>query len=330
MSLYLGSSIISARLSNGVPGLISGTLTVAGLRDPLTVELRGNFLRDIAGCTVELRNPIPDADAGIVALLADHQTGDAGEMTASRRITQMLRKARPPKGYPVEAPRGALKNLLFLEWFNQQQQRIVIQSWHWNVSLLSSPTWIMPKEMEPLIIKQNRERRKAFLLEDRGPRQVRKSPSDIQPEIGQTPMTLRDLLAEHVRQTSPAASQSDPLCGRAAQLSAELMVLEGLLSNPDGVRKRPTLAGLLQSIADLCGQLAQTMGQFTTLPRGQWAFLITDVEQSMMLLSAAVNVCDAALKEHEEDINRSWLDDAHRQIARLQSEIANFLRALAD
>lgn len=311
-------------------GLITGTLTVAGVRDPVSVELRGNFLRDIAGCTVELRNPIPDADSRVVAALASHQDGEAGEMTASRRITQMLRKARPPRDYPVQTVGNALKNLLFLEWFNQQRQRIVIQSWHWNVQLVSAPAWLMPKEMESAIIKENRVRRKTFFKEDHGPRggNTLKNLTSSKP-VGQQPMTLRDLLAEHAKQSSSTSAANDPLCAQAAQLSAELLLLGGLLANSEGVRNRPTLAALLQSIADLCGQLAQTMGQFTTLPRGQWAFLVTDVEQSMLLLAAAVHVCDEALKEHEANINHTWLDDAHRQIARLQEEIGMFLRALA-
>ena len=322
MTFYLASSIISGRLSNEVPGLITGFLNVAGLRSPVSVELRGNFLRDIAGGQIEFSNPMPQANSEIVAQLADHQCGEAGEMTASRRIKQTLKQARPPQSYPVQIPRGSLKNMLFLEWFNQQEQRVVIQAWHWHVRAMP-PVWLLPRELEQSLIKGNRARRKAFLLTEGRAENKSTTPQD---PFGK-PMTLRDLLPEHAHKPQETTG-SDPLVAQAAGLRTELKRLEALLRNLQDLGLRSTVTGLLQSIADLSAQLAQTMAQFTALPREGWSYLVMDVEQAMLLLNAAVLVCEEALQDSPPESDQVRLNEVHYQIGCVQRKIGEFLEAL--
>ena len=337
MTLQLGSSIISGYLTNEIPGLISGSLNVAGLRDPLEVRLKGNFLRDIAGCRLDFTNPIPQSNPYFVSMLSDLQSGESGEMTASRRIIRALKATRPPKTYVAQAPKTALKNLLFLEWFNAQGQRIVIQSWHWQLKA-SVPIWQLPKDLEQDIIKQNRERRKKFLLESR------RDPSDadyIEPVAPTDALTYEEPINIPVL---PQPTQGHDLrCLNDAQvpfpeqmeiqiealkLAIDLERLEEQLSRPVGVLARPTLASLLQSIADLCAQLSQTMRHFATLQREGWSYLVTDVEQSLLLMTAAVNVCEDALKDQELKIDREWLTKARMQLECVEKQTAELLEMM--
>lgn len=340
MTLQLGSSIIRGYLSNEIPGLITGELQVAGLREPMQVELSGNFRRDVAGCRLDFTNPIPQSNPYFISLLAQRQVGEAGEITASRRILRPVRSARPPKTYVAQAPATALKNLMFIEWFNAEGQRAVIQSWHWQISS-SAPRWSLSREDEFALTKANRARRKAFLLDAR-----RRSTHDLrslepedffatpevadEPELHITdrPSTEPDFtLFEPV--ANPPHNTQERVQAHAGRLAADLAKLEEHLSRPVGVLTRPTLAGLLQSIADLCSQLAQTMRHFATLPREGWSYLMTDVEQSLLLLTAAVNVCDETLRDQEINIDHDWLKRTRLQLKRVEhhtGELLNMMR----
>ena len=128
MILCLESSLLGGYLSNEVPGLVTGMLHLAGVNQPMRVELVGNFMRDIAGCRVDFHNPLPNGNLDDVAWLTQTQSGFTGVMTASNRVAKLPRRKRPLNQLIVD-PEG-LKNLLFFEWFNQQGQRILIQSWH--------------------------------------------------------------------------------------------------------------------------------------------------------------------------------------------------------
>ncbi len=334
MTLQLGSSIISGYLSNEIPGVISGSLIIAGLRYPLEVRLQGNFLRDIAGCRLDFTNPIPQSNPYFVSLLSDLQTGDSGEMTASRRIIRALKATRPPKTYVAQASKTALKNLLFLEWFNVQGQRIVIQSWHWQLQA-SVPLWQLPKELELDLIKKNRARRKEFLLEsarDQG------DPDGLEPAAPTDALTYEEPMNDpfvhlpapghDLRSVSDADLQLPEQMEvqiEALKLATDLERLEEQLSRPVGVLARPTLAGLLQSIADLCAQLSQTMRHFATLQREGWSYLVTDVEQSLLLMTAAVNVCEEALMDQEIKIDRDWLTQARIQLECVEKQTSGLL-----
>lgn len=163
MDIHLSNSVIGGHLTNEVPNLITGLVHLAGMKQPLRVELHGNFLRDIAGCRIEFVNPVPKSNPSVVAKLLPRQEGDAGEMTASRRIHQMMRKNAPPPSPALEHSSEGLKNLLFLEWFNGQHQRVIVQAWHWTLRV-SAPRWEIPRELELIQLRAIRDRRREFLL----------------------------------------------------------------------------------------------------------------------------------------------------------------------
>lgn len=163
MDIHLSNSVIGGHLTNEVPNLVSGVLHLAGRKQPVQVELHGNFLRDIAGCRVDFVNPVPNASTATLDKLMPLQEGTAGEMTASRRIERMMRRNAPPASPALEHSADGLKNLLFLEWFNAQEQRVIIQAWHWMLRV-SSPNWAIPRELELIQLRAIREKRRGFLL----------------------------------------------------------------------------------------------------------------------------------------------------------------------
>ncbi len=83
MILCLESSVLGGYLSNEIPGLVTGMLHLAGQKQPVRVELVGNFLRDIAGCRVDFHNPLPEINEEAVQAMSPLQNGYTGVMTAS-------------------------------------------------------------------------------------------------------------------------------------------------------------------------------------------------------------------------------------------------------
>jgi hypothetical protein len=163
MDVHLSNSVIGGYLTNEVPNTVTGMLHLAGHLQPLKLQLVGNFLRDVGGCRIEFVNPIPDAESAVTDTLITHQAGFVGEMSASRRVNRMTRRNAPPVSPALEHSSGGLKNLLFLEWFNDQHQRVIIQSWHWTLRV-SVRRWEVPRELELLQLRAIRSRRRQFLL----------------------------------------------------------------------------------------------------------------------------------------------------------------------
>lgn len=163
MDIHLSNSVIGGYLSNEVPNIVTGMVHLAGQKQPLRVELQGNFLRDIGGCRIEFVNPVPEASQVTTESLNLLQQGFAGEISASHRVHGMMRKNAPPVSPALKHSAGGLKNLLFIEWFNAQHQRVIVQAWHWTLRV-SSRRWEMPRELALLQLRAIRARRRQFLL----------------------------------------------------------------------------------------------------------------------------------------------------------------------
>lgn len=160
MDIHLSHRLVSGHLSNEIPNVITGLLYLAGVRQPLHLQLQGNFLRDIAGCRIEVVNPNPltDSDLDLTTL----QQGFAGEMTASRRLRQLQKRHQTVGGQQTSTHITSLKNVLYLEWFNQHQRiHIVSDSFIYNVG---PPQWLLSREEELNQLRDIRLRRKQFFL----------------------------------------------------------------------------------------------------------------------------------------------------------------------
>lgn len=147
MAWRIAPYITKGELDNRQPHLITGTLWLTGKPAPIKLELRGNFLRDAAGCLLTFENPNP-APADTIAL-EPLQIGAAGDITASRKVN-----VEPKPGGPV--PSGKKANALYIEWFSENNGRVVIESTDFRVEL-SPPLWTMSPADEQHQLNANRE-----------------------------------------------------------------------------------------------------------------------------------------------------------------------------
>lgn len=332
MILCLESSILGGYLSNEVPGLVTGLLHVAGVAQPVRVELVGNFLRDIAGCRVDLHNPLPDGNLDDVAWLSPSQSGFTGVMTASYRVAKLPRR-RQGSGTPMPEPAG-LKNLLFLEWFNQQEQRVLIQSWHLQLRV-SAPRWSLPESEEAAHLRQARTRRKHFLLskrEDPAAPNALHAPGMADPF---EPQALEGnpfaSLEEPSKQPSPLSekkeSSSDP-ARRSSALAQELRRFERLLAFTSEVRNRPAVVRLLSTVADLAAHLIHVLRTFSETKDARWSFLVVDLEQSLPLFGAALNATDKLMQHATPGTDQQWLANVQASLLNIELRMRELLTLL--
>ena len=329
MIICLESSILGGYLSNEVPGLVTGLLHLAGRSTPMRIELEGNFLRDIAGCRVEFHNPCPDLDPQATEALQMVQTGYSGLMTGSHRVVSLPRRR---SGYQTAMPGvtilqepPGLKNLVFFEWFNEQDQRVLMQSWHLQLNV-SAPRWQLSREEENRLLRANRARRRQYLLERRR-NQRQGNPADpfagnlmeLPPEADtqSDPFTTKPATSgrpnssnNHRQRLQPNIPEDAPLPDpfqRSEALATELRRFERLLLFQNDVNSLPALFKLLSTVADLAAHLGHSLRQFITSRREQWDYLIVDLEQSLPLFSAALSATENLVHNSGQPMDRNWL-----------------------
>lgn len=324
MIICLESSILGGYLSNEVPGLVTGLLHLAGRRTPTRIELEGNFLQDIAGCRVDLHNPCPEADPQMVDAIQPIQTGHSGIMTGSYRVASLPRRRALRAGQVssllVDTP--GLKNLVFFEWFNENNQRILIQSWHLHLNV-SAPRWQLSQDEERRLLRQNRARRRHFLLNHKRQQALPENGDPFADDLMNLPPDFETLadpfnLRSHPQQPLQPAHQRaasdetlsplpDPL-QRSAVLAEELRRFERLLLFRNDVQSQPSVIRLLSTVADLAAHLSHTLRQFVTANRENWEFLVVDLEQSLPLFGAALSASEQLAQDPQEvALDRNWL-----------------------
>lgn len=340
MILCLESSLLGGYLSNEVPGLVTGMLHVAGMKQPMRVEMVGNFLRDIAGCRVDLHNPLPHGELDRGVHLAGHQHGFSGVMTGSYRVDRLPRRKTGSAPSPLPEPQG-LKNLLFFEWFNQEGQRVLIQSWHLHMRV-SAPAWQMTEEEEAALLRQARARRKHFLLHQRGAQQDRSAalhapgmadPFEPQDLGGQDPFGLLQVEAgsdevNFLGQEQAAAPASPSPARRALALAQELKRFEQLLTFSQGLSTRPAVMRLLTTVADLTAHLVHALRQFSEAEKAHWQFLVIDLEQSLPLFAAALNATDRMMLHASPGTDLDWLAMVQASLLNIELRMRELLSLL--
>src|SRR5687767_6837925 len=148
MAIRLEKAIVRGEISNETHGFVTGRIWLLGQTEPLVLNLRGNCLRDIAGCTLSFINPHPRREP-LLDILASVQDGAVGDMTASRKtrvptvnddeLIHLLEDKRP---VPTR-----LANCLYIEWFSGSNGRVVIESHDFSLQI-SEPAWKMSADEE--------------------------------------------------------------------------------------------------------------------------------------------------------------------------------------
>ena len=140
--------ILRGELENTVRGRVTGRIWLAGIAEPMTLDLRGDCAPDLAGCTVTFENPNPIPFADVTPHL--EQRGWVGDITGSQilkvfdlPVDEALALIRSGK----EAPWHWAK-ALYLEWHSTMNGGITLQTAEFKLTV-SAPAWTFaPGEYE--------------------------------------------------------------------------------------------------------------------------------------------------------------------------------------
>ena len=72
MAIRLDRAILRGEISNEIRGLVTGLVWIYGRDKPIVLRLKGNCLRDLAGCAVTFENPHPEIE-DLTEVLFDEQ-----------------------------------------------------------------------------------------------------------------------------------------------------------------------------------------------------------------------------------------------------------------
>ncbi len=180
MAIRLDTAIIRGEINNEVRNEVTGKIWIAGREnDPIVLKLTGNCHRDLAGCHLTFRNPNvepqPSADS-----LVTRQRGAVGDMTASRKVKvptvsneELRRIIRRKDAIPTR-----LANCIYLEWFSEENGRVVIESAAFDV-MVSEPQWSLSADEEGEQLEENTKQMRDF-IESVAQRMDRESDEDFE------------------------------------------------------------------------------------------------------------------------------------------------------
>jgi hypothetical protein len=145
MAWRLHEHVLRGKIDNRTRGRVTGEIWLAGIDQPLVLELSGDCAPDLAGCELSFENP--DAIPMTTKPPAPQQCGPAGDLTAARKvrgfdvpIEEALAMSR--RG---ETPPEHIANAVYLEWFSERSGRVVIESADYRLQI-SGPAWRYSKE----------------------------------------------------------------------------------------------------------------------------------------------------------------------------------------
>ncbi|MEI9863588.1 MAG: hypothetical protein WDN00_03335 [Limisphaerales bacterium] len=150
MAFRIHDSVVRGEIDNRVKGIVRGKIWVEGRVEPVELELKGNAWPDLAGCLLTFTNPLQRIPHHGLDSLNPVQNGMIGDLTASRKVRVM--EIPMPEAYLMKK-RGEhvpehLANCLYLEWFSEQNGRVVIESTDYELTI-SVPEWrLTPEENE--------------------------------------------------------------------------------------------------------------------------------------------------------------------------------------
>ncbi len=153
MAWRIEELLIRGEIDNTTRGRVTGRLWFLGRAEPVVLNLNGNAWRDVAGYVLRFTNPVPVvAQPEVLDGLASEQRGSVGDITASRKVKvpdcsmdELLDCVKAKRPFPWH-----WGNSLYLEWYSEQNGRVVIESAGYELELLGEPSWTMtePEEAE--------------------------------------------------------------------------------------------------------------------------------------------------------------------------------------
>jgi len=164
MAIRLDKAIIRGEITNETQGRVTGRLWLLGKPEPIVLNLHGNCLRDLAGCSLKFENPLPRHDPA-VAIVAPEQNGVVGDLTASRKsriptVTDEEILDYVEANLPIPT---RVANCLYLEWFSELNGRMVVESTDFKLEITTLATWHMSAAEESLQSRESQGNFHAYL-----------------------------------------------------------------------------------------------------------------------------------------------------------------------
>ncbi len=156
MGWQLGCSVVRGEIDARTRDRVTGKIWLLDRHFPIELTLRGNPLRDLAGCLLEFENPSPEPEDN--EGLCPVQMGRTGDITASRKTRifnlspQQVRELRQ-RGEPVDCRIG---NALTIEWYSNANGRVTVDSTEF-LTRISDFTWRMTVEEEEEQLRKNQD-----------------------------------------------------------------------------------------------------------------------------------------------------------------------------
>jgi hypothetical protein len=140
MSWRIHEHILRGEIDNRTRGRVTGRIWLAGVAEPLVLDLAGDCMPDLAGCLLRFENPA--AIPLVTPPPAARQRGDVIEITAARRLHVF--------DVPIEDAFATLRaggkppehvaNAFHLEWHSDLSGDFVIESADYRLKI-SEPAW---------------------------------------------------------------------------------------------------------------------------------------------------------------------------------------------
>jgi len=150
MAFRIHDSVLRGEIDNREKGIVRGKIWVHGRAEPLTLELKGNAWPDLAGSLLKFTNPLPLVPHPELDSLNPVQSGTIGDITASRKVRVF--DIPTEEAYEMckrgEKPPEHMANCLYLEWFSEQNGRVVIESTDYQLEISTSLWQLTPEEDE--------------------------------------------------------------------------------------------------------------------------------------------------------------------------------------
>lgn len=156
MGWQLGRSVVRGEIDARTRDRVTGRIWLMDRHFPIELTLKGNALRDLAGCLLQFENPTPEPEEN--EGLCPVQMGRTGDITASRKTRifdispQQVRELHL-RGEPVDCRIG---NLLTIEWYSNANGRVTVESTDFHIRI-SDFAWRMTAEEEQEQLQRNQE-----------------------------------------------------------------------------------------------------------------------------------------------------------------------------
>jgi hypothetical protein len=149
------ASVVRGEIDSREQNRVTGRIWLIDRKFPIELTLRGNPLRDIAGCLLEFENPnpMPEDNEGLCPI----QMGVTRNITASRKVRLLDISAQGQGPLPTTlSETRKIANAIWIEWFSNANGRVIIHASDFMISI-SDFTWRMSRDQEQEQIKSNQK-----------------------------------------------------------------------------------------------------------------------------------------------------------------------------